>query len=146
MKPEQNRAEQFIEGLLDFSKGRIIFKEDVDRIIIIAFDSGNEEILKELLFEAKYITGLMKIIRNKDFASDTEYFNKIGGEYKEHLEKFTILFRRLLEPATGFIKEIFEKKFFGMTRESLEHLNNLCGDLGIIKSYLNQLNEERKGF
>ncbi len=139
-------AKQFNEAINAFSKGKLNYSEDLERLIEISFRFDNLRELEELAFHAKYLNGLIKIIRNKDNSPEADYFLNIEKEYAEHIEKVRAQFQLLIEPAPAFIKEIFTGKYLEMTVESMECLNKLCDDLSKVKSYLNELKESGKGF
>ncbi len=141
-----NNADEFMNALAEFSRGRIVNNEDLGRIAALAFEFNNKELFEELAFEGKYLSGLVRIIRNKDNRFEEGYFEKVKEEYAFHADKVKSLILAIIEPGSGFIKEILNKKYFELSRGSLENLNSLCEDLGRVKSFLNSLKEEGKGF
>ena len=141
-----NNADEFMNALAEFSRGRIVNNEDLGRIAALAFEFNNKELFEELAFEGKYLSGLVRIIRNKDNSFEEGYFEKVKEEYAFHADKVKSLILSIIEPGSGFIKEILNKKYFELSRGSLENLNSLCEDLGRVKSFLNSLKEEGKGF
>jgi hypothetical protein len=146
MSSAQTAADEFIEGFIVFSGGKLNYREDLERLIGLTFRHNNEQVLAELAFHAKYLNGLVRIIRNKDNKLEDEYFTSIKKEYTGHIEKVKELFLLIIEPASGFIKEIFKKKYLELSVESLERLDKFCEDLGKVKIYLNVLQEKGEGF
>lgn len=146
MKLREMKPDEFYSAFMNFCGGKVSRAEDLERIIGLAFNSGRPEVLDDLAFQAKYITGLTKIIQNKDNSFDEVYFARIKEEYIMSLEKVKEKIALVIEPGSDFIKEIFADKYFALTQESLGELNRLCEDLSRIKSYLNTLKEEGKGF
>jgi hypothetical protein len=141
MKPYQAGGKEFAASFFEFVHGKVNHPEDIGRIIDLVFQYDNKPVFEELVFHAKYLTGLMRIIQTKDNPLDEEYFKKVKEEYREHIEKVMESFSAIIEPGSDFVKEIFKKKYLALTQESLEQLNKLCEDLGRIKSYLNGLKE-----
>ncbi len=146
MSDAKMQASGFLKSFGEFSKGKIQNEEDLARVVELAFEYGNKELLGELAFEAKYLSGLFRIIKSPENKLEEEYFGRVKGEYTAHIVKIKELFTKIIEPGSGFIKEIFEKKYFGLTQENLENLIKLCEDLARLKSYLNELKEKGEGF
>jgi hypothetical protein len=146
MKPDEQYTKEFTASFIEFARGKVNNPEDLGRIIDLAFLNDNKPAFEEMAFHAKYLIGLMHIIQIKDSPMDDEYFKKVKAEYAEHIEKVKEKFAVIIEPGSDFVKEIFKKKYFELTHESLEHLNKLCEDLGRVKSYINDLKERGKGF
>ena len=146
MNSPELTVKKFTEGLFEFAKGKFKCKEDLERVIEISFRFDKLKNFEELVFHAKYINGLLRIIRNKDNSLEDEYFVNVKKEYAEHIEKVKGQFLLILQPASEFITEILKKKYLEMTVESLENLNKFCDDFSKVKSYLNELKEGGKGF
>lgn len=146
MKPCGLCGKDFTASFIEFSKGKVNHPEDLARIIDLAFQYDNKPAFEELVFHAKYLTGLMRIVQTKDNPLDEEYFQKVKEEYAEHIEKVKEKFCIIIEPGSDFVKEIFMKKYFALTQESLEQLHKLCEDFGRMKSFLNVLKERGEGF
>jgi len=138
--------EEFYSSFLKIYKEKIQQPEDIERIITLAFNFDNFDLFEELAFEAKYLSGLKKIVQNKDNNFDEEYFTRIKSEYTGHINKVRESLTGIIAPGSDFIKEILGKKYLELTQECLGELNKLCEDLSRIKNYLNDLKEGRKGF
>lgn len=139
-------GEEFMNALSEFTKGKIVNSEDLGRIVSLAIENNNMGLFGDLAFEGKYLTGLIRIIRNRDNSFEEEYFSKIKEEYASHADRVKELISLIIEPGSNFIKDILKRKYFELNRESLENLNSLCEDLGRVKSFLNSLKEGGKGF
>jgi hypothetical protein len=146
MKRANTTPEEFFSSFSNLYKGKIQQTEDLERIIKLAFEFGNFDIFEDLAFEAKYLSGLTRIIQNKDNTFDEEYFTRIKSEYTLHINKVKEYLSAIITPGSSFIKEILEKKYLELTHESLGELNKLCEDLSRIKSYINDLKDGGKGF
>ena len=146
MKSGVQNAQEFNSSFIQFSKGNISCREDVERIIELSFQFNHIKTLEDLAFNGKYVTGLVRIIRGKDNSFNEEYFSKIKEEYAGHIEEVKKKFLLILEPGSDFVKGIFGKKYLELTQECLENLNKLCEDLSKLKSYFIDLKEKGKGF
>jgi len=146
MSLQEIKPQEFYESVIKFSGDKIKQKEDLKRIIELSFNNNTLQGFQDLAFSAKYVTGLLSIVRVNNENVNEEYLSKIKAEYLEHINKVKDLLIELLEPGTSFIKEIFKKKYFELKPECIENLSSLCEDLSRVKNYLNEMKEEKKGF
>ncbi|MBI1937261.1 MAG: hypothetical protein HYS25_03980 [Ignavibacteriales bacterium] len=131
--------EKIIEQVSQLAGNKLYCKDDLQRIIEHALAAGKLKILEELAFQAKFSQGLIKIIQKKETEFKDEYFAAVQKEFSENIQKIHSLIRDLLSSASEFIKNIYEEKYFQLTHQSLNNLNDLCNDLGFLKIYLNDL-------
>jgi hypothetical protein len=135
---ELNAAE-IIRGAEELSNIKINFKDDVEIIVKHSIDSNKLELLKSLTFDAKYSTGLFRVISQKDKIIDDEYFLKMKNEYTDSVKKVREKLATILTDAPPFIKDIIENKFLEMSQMGMMNLNKLCSDLSYVKLYFNDL-------
>ena len=131
--------DEFYDGLVNFSRGKIQNEDDIKRLIELALKEEKLHDLEEIAFSAKFTKGLLRIIQNRENTIEDEYFEKIKKEYSENIQKVKIGLEELINHGSDFIKNIFNEKYFLLTHESLANLNNLCGDLEWVKMYLNDI-------
>ena len=131
--------DEFYDGLVNFSRGKIQNEDDIKRLIKLALKEEKLNDLEEIAFSAKITKGLLRIIQNRENTIEDEYFEKIKKEYSENIQKVKIGLEELINHGSDFIKNIFNEKYFLLTHESLANLNNLCGDLEWVKMYLNDI-------
>jgi hypothetical protein len=130
-------SKYFLDEIDKFSKGKLKKKEDLERLLEISINNNKGEILEETAFIAKYLQGLFGIIQKGETAVDDEVLNKYVKEYTENIEKLKDKIRLLLQDSSSFFKNIFEEKYFTLTQDSINNLNDLCYDLSWIKMFLN---------
>lgn len=131
--------DEFYDGLVNFSRGKVKNEDDIKRLIELAIKENKLNDLEEIAFSAKFTKGLLRIIQNRENTIEDEYFEKIKKEYSENIQKVKIGLEELINHGSDFIKNIFNEKYFLLTHESLANLNNLCGDLEWVKMYLNDI-------
>lgn len=131
--------DEFYDGLVNFSRGKVKNEDDIKRLIELAIKENKLNDLEEIAFSAKITKGLLRIIQNRENTIEDEYFEKIKKEYSENIQKVKIGLEELINHGSDFIKNIFNEKYFLLTHESLANLNNLCGDLEWVKMYLNDI-------
>jgi hypothetical protein len=136
---EQLTSQEIIEGIEKLSSGKIKMREDFERLIINAVESGRMSDLEDLAFQAKFITGLIKIIKTNDKMSDEMFALKLNDEFRVAYIRIQNLIRVIVSGSSKFIQDIFEEKYLHLSQESLSNLSNLCGDIAYLKLYLNDL-------
>jgi len=138
-----NKIEQILNSINNLAKDDIRNKEDIRRIIESALEHDQTNLLRELSFQAKYLQGLLKIIKTKNEVIDDKYFINVRTEYTEGIKKVKELLEKIIEPESQFIKNIFNEKYFQLTHHSMSNLTNLCNDFSYVKLYFNDLKTEK---
>jgi len=134
--------------LNEFSGSKLKNIPDLTYIIEIAENSANKNLFYDLLFSAKYVNGLAKILQSNVSvsssrngfavsASDEEAKEKIKKEFHANIVKFTELFKEFLQNADDAVKKDFENKYLSLTQSSMLNLNSLIYDLSWLKKYYN---------
>ena len=130
-------AEKICSAVDDYAKGKLIYKDDLLRLIELTLENNNLEILEDLAFQAKFSQGMVQIIRQKGETFDEEYFAKLKTELTDCFLKIEKDIEKIILHGSDFIKKIFKEKYFSKTQESITNLNNLCNDLACLKFYFN---------
>ena len=104
--------DEFYDGLVNFSRGKIQNEDDIKRLIELALKEEKLNDLEEIAFSAKFTKGLLRIIQNKENTIEDEYFEKIKKEYSENIQKVKIGLEELINHGSDFIKNIFNEKYF----------------------------------
>lgn len=146
MKFSANTA-QLISEIISFSAGKLKNEHDVSVLIEASSEENQKKIFEDLIFTAKYLNGLGKIIHsnrppsltaNNDgvkIEENTE--EKIMNEFKQHMLKFNLQLSGLIKNIPEEEKQSFEEKYLAMSRTALVNLTNLIYDLAWVKKYLN---------
>ncbi|HOI29651.1 MAG TPA: hypothetical protein PLZ15_07780 [Melioribacteraceae bacterium] len=137
-----------LDAIEKLSKGKLNFRDDLERIIEISIEKGTIKGLEELSFQARYSQGLLSIVKNRDNKIDDEYFARIQKEYMDSILRIKSQIELILGHSSEFIRQVFSEKYFEMNQKSLNNLNLLCNDLSFLKLYLNDLkrsDEQKKG-
>lgn len=130
-------AEKISNAVEDLAKGKLKYKEDLNRIIELAFSSGKIDKLQELAFQAKFSQGILKIIQSRDNSIDDKYFATLQSEFTISISKIKNILEELIEGSNQFLKTIYKEKFLQLTFQSMKALNDLCSDLVYLKYYFN---------
>lgn len=138
-----------LEDIIKFSGNKIKKRDDVALILELTSSEENAQLLKDLVFTAKYLNGLGKIIHsglpnltnNNPQAIKSsvreDSIEKVRHEYKINLQKFSSQLKDILNNSS--IPEIsdFRNRYLAMTQESMVNLTTLIYDLCWVKKYMN---------
>jgi hypothetical protein len=130
---QQNSAEEFIAGLLANSSHHFNFWNDIEALVVTAFQRRGIEELHEASFTAKYIAGLKRVLQTGSGNPEVKNLDVIQSDVMSGFEKLISILRGISPD------EQFEIKFLEMTGESFAHLNGLIDDLAQVKVYFNLL-------
>ncbi len=132
-------SEEFLTKLQGFSDNRIKNIEDLTRIFDIIIKYGLQNQFEKLLFSAKSIVGLLRIIRNKDNNFSDAYFSTLKSELQTNTESVITKLQEISQKGGNFINQIFTDKYYVLTQENIQNLYSLCEDMNHVKMYLNDL-------
>lgn len=132
-------VQEIISAIDVLAKEKLNFREDLGRLIEMAYRNNKMDLLQDLSFQSKYSLGLLKIVQNRDNKIEEEYFSKVQNEFTKSIQKIKSSIESIISSESDFIKQIFNEKYFEMTQTSFSNLNKLCTDLGFVKLYFNDL-------
>ncbi|MCX7877530.1 MAG: hypothetical protein N2510_02690 [Ignavibacteria bacterium] len=126
--------------LNEFSSFKIKNPDDIS--LLIEFSLNNSELFGEIIFIAKYLNGLGKILDKIHYTdniqSRDETIYKIKDEYKKNILKFTDLLGKLLECNKNHSSiSNLENKYLSLNQESMSNLASLIYDLSWVKKFYN---------
>jgi hypothetical protein len=144
-------TEDLIAELQVYSNRKLNNPDALKFLIELCSISQKELLLDNILFTAKYLNGLGKILQsnitlnlknnsgeNGDPQPTAEQaMEKIKGEYKVNIIKFTNYLKDIILDANEEEKILFEEKYLALTRTSMVNLTSLIYDLSWLKRYNN---------
>ncbi len=146
MKISRN-TEDVISDIKKFSRGKLKNERDVSILIEASTAAENKELFEDLLFTAKYLNGLGKIIQSNRLASlkagteaariDETAHEKIRNEFEQNLTKLNKQITDLISNLPADDITSFENKYLSLNRTSLVNLTTLIYDLSWVKTYSN---------
>ena len=114
--------------------------------------SGQKKLYYDLLFSAKYVNGLSKILqggmnlsaaRNGFSAAppDLDAQEKIKAEFHANILRFTELLKDFLKYTDEPTRREIQQKYLSLSQQSMVNLNSLIYDLSWLKKYYNSLRQ-----
>lgn len=141
------KTTKIISEVVEFSGSKLKSELDISILIEASLEKDKKKLFDELVFTAKYLNGLGKILHSKHTASQTIKNNgagldenaeeKIKDEFKQSLLKLSSQISDIIKNIPAEDKKNFNDKYLAMNRTSLVNLTNLIYDLSWVKKYLN---------
>lgn len=128
---KEERYSIFLEKVDLLSGGKLKHKDDLFLLISVADKEKKEKDFEEIIFFAKFIVSLFRILQKKQ--ADKEGENKIKEEFSLHLQKIKSMLSVFMHTDSGEAEE-FEKKYFSQNRDSFALFIELLTDLSWIKN------------
>ena len=132
-------AQEFINEVEKFSKRALNRKAEMIAIYESAVDSNQVDIYRELCFTAKYLMGMMRVIREGKSNPQVNSIEHVKKDFSDNIIKLIDQIRKIISQSDQSKIKYFEEKFFDKTHSALTNLNELLVDLENAKLYLNYL-------
>jgi len=129
-----------IFDIMKFSNG--LFKNTFELSVLIehTISSDNPQLFSDIIFKAKYIKGLLKII--KDNPQKDDKTEKIHNEFSGNLIDLKEQILNLLQKIDDEIHNSFQTKYFEMNIDSLNNYYGLIDELAKCKDYFLDKNNQ----
>jgi len=132
-------GEDFIKGAEDFTGHQFNHKNDVRDILGLSFSAGKEKDFNEFIFTAKYVRGLMRVIKKAPGIPEADNVDQLKQDISENFKKISAQLRTILSTADVKTKSFFEEKYLTLNEKCINNLNLLLEDLEALKKYSNYL-------
>jgi len=138
-----DHVDTFLEDVENFSGKKLQHKSELAQLCAASGFPAVSDSFSSILFTAKYIQGLMRVIEQAAKNPEIHNLQQIKQDLTVNLEKFTGDLKSFLQNESEQIQGEFENKFLSLTGESFLQLRNLLSDLEWVKMYLNHLNRTK---
>jgi hypothetical protein len=132
---EELRADEYVEEIDNFSRGKLNCKEDLKILLKHIFSYSNEEQLNELSFTAKYVQGLFRAINQGSANPEIKNIDDLKKEITQNIEKCVSILKEVIpeEECNAYWNE----RYFELNTKSFFSLKYLLSDLEWVKMYRN---------
>lgn len=129
----------FLNKVEEFTSNPLQKKEDVKRIVDAVLQNGKEEDFEKLIFTAKYISGMMRVLKSAPGIPEVNSIEHVKNDLNENMKKGIELLQVIVSSNTDSDREYFSKNYFTLSQQSFSNLAQLFSDLESVKKYLNYL-------
>ena len=129
----------FLKGVEDYTGSLLLRKADIHRLIEVVVVEDKEEEFEQLTFTAKYVCGMMRVVKNAPSIPEVSSIDQIKSDLNENMKKGIEQLREIIASSNGNEKDYFEKTYFTLTTQNFNNLTQLFSDLESVKKYINYL-------
>jgi hypothetical protein len=130
----------FLTGVEDYTGGLLQKKNDIIKIIEIAVAEDKLELFEKLIFTAKYISGMMRVVKNAPGIPEVNSTDHVRKDLNENMKKGIEQLKELI--AFSNERDYFDKTYFTLSAQNLSNLTQLFSDLESVKKYMNHLKRQ----
>jgi hypothetical protein len=131
--------ENFLNEAEKFNNHPLNRKDDVQQLVSAAVNLRREYEFHELIFTAKYIRGLLRIVNKAPGIPEVENIDYVRSDILENMKKIIDQLRKIVSDTEPGTVKFFEKNYLLLNQDSFKNLNLLLADLESVKKYLNHL-------
>lgn len=121
----------------EFSNLELKRKNDIQSLLDVSLNNGYEEEFEELIFTAKYIEGLKRVLQKGSEFKEVENLDIVRKDLSENIKKIVEQINLLVKKSSPEVKKHFDETYLGLTPQCFANLNQLLSALEWIKKYLN---------
>ncbi len=136
-------AALFADEIEKFSKTKLNRKAELIRIYEESLKNDNESAFEDLIFTAKYVQGLMRIVTKENLSEEIKNIDQIKNDLSDNLNKVVSQLREIISRADDNLKLHFEETYFELTQQGFLNLNELLSDLEWAKKYTNEFKRHK---
>lgn len=129
----------FLKGVEEYTGSLLLKREDVIKLINIAVINQREEEFEKLTFTAKYICGLMRVVKNAPGIPEVSSIDQIKNDLSENIKKGIEQLKDIITTSSDSKKDYFDKTYFTPSTLNFSNLTQLFSDLESVKKYINHL-------
>ena len=132
-------SRELLKRVDEFSNFKLQKRDDLQIIFTEGVKEENNELFEDLVFTAKYVQGLMKVMKMGQENSEVKSLEHVKSDLTKNMEKVVEQIREIVSESSQSDKDYIEKSFLQMTPDAFKNLNELLADLDWTKKYLNDL-------
>jgi len=126
----------------DYTGSLLQKKEDIKRIIELAVSEKKDEEFEKLTFTAKYICGMMRVVKNAPGIPEVSSVDNIKNDLNENMKKGIEQLKEIISFSDDNQRDYFDRTYFTLTQQNFNNLSQLFSDLESVKKYMNHLKRQ----
>ena len=131
-------AVEFVNEVEKFSKSKLKRKAELIRIYEESLNNKKEALFEDLVFTAKYVQGLLRIVNNDAVTSGVNNIEQIKKDFSDNLNKVVDKIKEIISNTDENMKLHFEQTYFELSQQGFLNLSELLSDLEWTKLYMNE--------
>jgi hypothetical protein len=132
----------FLDKVEDYTSNPLQRKDDIRKIIDVATENGKEDEFEKLTFTAKYICGMMRVLKNAPGIPEVSSTDHVKNDLNENMKKGIEQLNEIISFSDNSNQEYFDRTYFTLTPQNFANLSQLFSDLESVKKYINHLKRQ----
>ena len=132
-------SRELLKRVDEFSNFKLKRRDDLQIIFTEGVKEENNRLFEDLVFTAKYVQGLMKVMKMGQENSEVKSLEHVKIDLAKNMKKVVNQIREILSGSSQSDKNYIEDNFLQMNPDAFKNLNELLYDLDWTKRYLNDL-------
>jgi hypothetical protein len=132
-------SRELLKNVDEFSNFKLQRRDDLQIIFTEGVKEKNNKLFEDLVFTAKYVQGLMKVMKTGQENSEVKSLEHVKNDLSKNMEKVVDQIRQIISDSSQSDKDYINKTFLQMNPDAFRNLNDLLYDLDWTKKYLNDL-------
>jgi hypothetical protein len=129
----------FLIGVEDYTGSLLQKKGDISKLIEVVVAEKKEEEFEKLTFTAKYICGMMRVVKNAPGIPEVSSIDQIKSDLNENMKKGIEQLKDIIAFSGESERDYFEKTYCTLSTQNFSNLTQLFSDLESVKKYINHL-------
>lgn len=135
---------ELVRRVDEFSNFKLSVRDDLQRLFDISLNEKNEMLFEDTIFTAKYVLGLMRVLKKGHTNPEVESLENVKDDLTENMKKIVAQINELILESPETDKRYFQDNFLQMNPEAFQNLNKLLEDLEWTKKYFNDLKRNER--
>jgi hypothetical protein len=132
----------FLSEVENYTGSLLQKKLDVKKLIDAVVSGEKENEFEELTFTAKYICGMLRVIKNAPGIPEVTSIEHVKSDLSDNIKKGIEQLKQILSSASESEQNYFEQTYFNLTAQNFANLSALFSDLESVKKYLNYIKRQ----
>ena len=134
--------EYFLDKVEEYTSNPLQRKIDLKKIIDLVRGNGKEEDFEKLIFTAKYICGMMRVLKNAPRIPEVSNTDHVKNDLNENMKKGIEQLNEIISFSDASHREYFDRTYFTLSPQNFANLSQLFADLESVKKYINRLKRQ----
>jgi len=132
----------FLTGVEEYTGSLLQKKEDIKKIIELVAAEKKVDEFEKLVFTAKYISGMMRVLKNAPGIPEISSVDHVRKDLNENMKKGIEQLKEIIALGGESVEDYFNKMYFNLSTQNFSNITQLFSDLESVKKYMNHLKRQ----
>jgi len=132
----------FLDEVEEYTSGKLKRRDDIQKLIEVVISNGKAEEFESLTFTAKYISGLLRVLKSAPGIPKVNSIDHVKNDLSENMKKGIELMKEIILSGDENFRKYFDDTYLSLSPQNFSNLSQLFSDLDSVKKYLNYLKRQ----